>query len=320
MSSVSNRRYYSTGSTSDSKANVISKLESLYERSSKFPNGTIDRPLHNLISNAEILSIAYNKLKSNPGQMTPGVSPETLDGMSSEVLQGIAQSLKDESFRFSPGRRVHIPKLSGGTRPLTIAPPRDKIVQEAIRMILEAIFEPTFFDSSHGFRPSRSCHTALSVIKHHFQPATWIIEGDISQCFPSINHLKLMKIIEEKITDRKFTNLIWKALNAGYFEFDTYQSNIVGTPQGSIISPILANIFMTQLDKFVAQIKLEFDKGTKSKVSSIANNYHSKISRAKKKGDFDLVIKLSKEARRYPAVDLRDPGFKRLSYVRYADD
>jgi retron-type reverse transcriptase len=172
VNSVSNQKYYSTGSTTDNKANVILKLESLFERSVKFPKESIDRPLYKLICDTEILSIAYNKLKSNPGQMTPGVNPETLDGMSNEVLQEIAQKLKNESFQFSPGRRVQIPKHSGGTRPLTIAPPRDKIVQEAIRMILEAIFEPTFFDSSHGFRPSRSCHTALKAIRENFQTAT----------------------------------------------------------------------------------------------------------------------------------------------------
>jgi len=172
VNSVSNQRYYSTGRTTEIKANIVLKLESLLERSVKYPNDPIDRPLYKLICDTEILSIAYNKLKSNPGQMTPGVNPETLDGMSIEVLREIVQKLKDESFQFSPGRRVQIPKHSGGTRPLTIAPPRDKIVQEAIRMVLEAIFEPTFLDSSHGFRPSRSCHTALKAIRENFQTAT----------------------------------------------------------------------------------------------------------------------------------------------------
>ena len=170
VNNVSFARGYSTGRTTDSESNITKKLENLFERSTKFPQEPIDRPLHKLVSDIDILSLAYNKLKSNPGQMTPGVKPETLDGVSLESLQDISNKLNNESFQFSP--RVQIPKASGGTRPLTIAPPRDKIVQEAIRLILEAIFEPTFFDSSHGFRPTRSCHTALKAVREQFQPAT----------------------------------------------------------------------------------------------------------------------------------------------------
>lgn len=118
----------------------------------------------------ETLEMAYQSLKSKPGQMTPGVNPETLDGMSSIVVETMTDKLKSESFEFQPGRRVQIPKASGGMRPLTVAPPRDKLVQEAMRMVLEAIYEPIFSDNSHGFRPSRSCHTALKMVKQQFQP------------------------------------------------------------------------------------------------------------------------------------------------------
>lgn len=161
-----------------------------------------------MVCDIDFLGVAYEKLKSKPGQMTPGVNPETLDGMSHEVLQDIAQKLKTEEFQFQPGRRVNIPKKSGGSRPLTVAPPRDKIVQEAMRMVLEAVFEPLFSNHSHGFRPSRGCHTALKEVKAQFQPTAWVIEGDISKCFDSINHHKLMKIVEGKIKDRKMTILI----------------------------------------------------------------------------------------------------------------
>lgn len=129
-----------------------------------------------------------------------------------------------------------------------------------------------------------------------------------------------MNIIEAKILDRKFTKLIWKSLKAGYFEFKTYSHNVAGTPQGSIISPLLANIFMSTLDKKVEELKEGFDKGKKSGVSAIAASYHSKISRAKKKGDLVLVKKLSKEAKNFPATNFEDPKFKKLSYIRYADD
>jgi retron-type reverse transcriptase len=140
--------------------------------------------------------------------MTPGVIPETLDGVSYELLENISALLKNESFKFQPGRRIMIPKPNGGERPLTIGSPRDKIVQEAMRMILEAIYEPLFKDCSHGFRPNRSCHTALKDVRRQFPSVNLVIEGDISKCFDSINHHRLMKLIESKILDRRFTNLI----------------------------------------------------------------------------------------------------------------
>ncbi len=320
MNGVSSNRNYSTGSATTSEVNVTKKLENLFVRSSQFISEPVDRDLYRLICNVELLSIAYEKLKSKPGQMTPGVSPETLDGMSKEVLTDISSRLRDESFQFNPGRRIQIPKASGGTRPLTIAPPRDKLVQEAMRMILEAVFEPTFSNSSHGFRPGRGCHTALQAVRQNFQPTVWIIEGDISKCFDSIDHSKLMKLIEEKILDRKFTKLIWKSLKAGYFEFTIYHNNITGTPQGSIISPILANIFMSQLDIKVEQLKKDFDIGQKSKLSTEASKSHNRIAYAKKRGRMDLVAAYAKEARKLPSAAFNDPNFKKLSYVRYADD
>jgi group II intron reverse transcriptase/maturase len=313
-------RNYSTGRATDLESNVMKKLQDLHLRSSKFPNESIDRNLYKLLCDTEILVIAYNKLKSKPGQMTPGVNPETLDGMSLEVLNEIVERIQDETFQFKPARRVQIPKASGGTRPLTIASPRDKIVQEAIRLILEAIFEPIFSEYSHGFRPQRGCHTALKAVRQQFQPVNWVIEGDISKCFDKIDHSKLMAIIEDKILDRRFTRLIWKALKGGYFEFRTYHNNIIGTPQGSIVSPLLANIFMSQLDEKVTKLKEEFDRGSKSKISSVANVYHSKISRAKLRGDMELVLKLTRESRKLPSANFEDSSFKKLTYVRYADD
>lgn len=142
--------------------------------------------------------------------------------------------------------------------------PKDKLLQKAMRLILEVIYEPTFYHSSHGIRPQRSSHTALRAVKQQFQTANWVIEGHISKCFDSIDHHKLMKLIENKILDRKFTRLIWKSLKAGYFGFNWYHNNISGTPQGFIISPLLANIFMTQLDSFMEQVKKNFNIASKS--------------------------------------------------------
>lgn len=152
--------------------------------------------------------LAYENIKSKPGNMTPGILPETLDGMSVQAVDSIVEKLRDESFQFRTARRVRIPKASGGKRSLTIAPPRDKLVQEAIRLILNAIYEPIFMEQSHGFRPKRGTHSALKYINQKFQSTVWMIEGDIEKCFDSINHHKLMEILENKIKDRKFTRII----------------------------------------------------------------------------------------------------------------
>lgn len=317
---ASSLRSYSTGCDTAPEVKIIKKLEDLFLRSKSNPDMLIDRDLYKLVCDVNLLRVAYDRLKSKPGQMTPGVNPETLDGMSSEVLLDIARKLRSEKFDFHPGRRVQIPKKSGGTRPLTVAPSRDKLVQEAMRMVLEAVYEPLFSGHSHGFRPLKSCHTALKEVKEQFQPSVWVIEGDISKCFDSIDHHKLMELIEDKISDRKFTRLIWKSLRAGYFEFHKYHNNIAGTPQGSSISPILANIFMTQLDNFVEELEANFNRGSKSRASTFANVMHSRIYRAKKKGDMVLVRKLSIESRKQPWANFADPSFKKISYVRYADD
>jgi len=164
--------------------------------------------IYSLMFNIEMYEAAYKKLKSNPGNMTPGIDQTTLDGVSREVFQQIINSMKDEKFQFKPGRRVYIPKANGKMRPLTVAPPRDKIVQEVMRMILEAIFEPTFSENSHGFRPGRSCHTALRQVKTQFGGASFFIEGDISKCFDSFDHEVLVDLVKERVSDERFIRLI----------------------------------------------------------------------------------------------------------------
>ena len=310
---------YSTGS-GKVETKITKELRELHERSIKYPNLVVDRNLYNILCDKEIFLLAYQKLRSKPGNMTRGTVPETLDGMSTGTIDNLIEKLKDETFQFSAGRRVQIPKLSNGTRPLTIASPRDKLVQESMRMILEAIWEPLFADNSHGFRPNRSCHTALNMIKAQFQPSVWVIEGDISKCFDSIDHNKLMELIESKIKNRKFTRLIWKSLKAGYFEFKVYSNNFAGTPQGSIISPILSNIFMSLLDNHVNGLKTSFDKGKKTKGSSEYNNLHYLMKKAKETEDMETLMKLAKLKRSISFSNYEDPSFKKLSYVRYADD
>lgn len=184
------------------------RFTKLIEICKRHPNNFKVSDIYPLMFNINLYEIAYRKLKSNPGNMTPGIDQVTLDGISLEVFQEIINTMKDESFQFKPGRRVHIPKANGKTRPLTVASPRDKVVQEVMRMILEAIFEPTFSDNSHGFRPGRSCHTALRQIKTQFGGASFFIEGDISKCFDSFDHTLLISLLENRINDDRFIRLI----------------------------------------------------------------------------------------------------------------
>lgn len=314
------KRTYVSGRDTEEKSNVGSKLNKLASRSYSTPNQVIDRDLYKLVSNIDMLTYAYENIKSKPGNTTPGVSPETLDGISKEKLVSLSDSLKSEKFTFAPSRRIQIPKASGGTRPLSIASPMDKVVQEAMRLVLDAIYEPLFKDCSHGFRPNRSCHTALKKVSQEFQPVQWVIEGDLAKFFDSISHHKLMKLIEDKITDRRFTKLIWKALSAGYFEFRSYKSNIVGTPQGSIVSPILANIFLDQLDQYILSLKSQFDKGERAPRTKISRYFEYHILKARKEGNLDLMHKLIADRSKNPSIDFRADSFKRLVYVRYADD
>ncbi len=298
----------------------MNKLSDLHNRSKEFPNQPIDRDLYKTyILNKDMYLIAYNRLKSKPGMMTPGISPRTLDGMSLDVITKLISQLKSEKFSFSPGRRIEIAKASGGTRPLTIGDPQEKLVQEVIRLVLEAIYEPLFKDTSFGFRPKKSCHTALRHVFTKFKGCAWWIEGDIKGCFDNIPHDKLMAILSLKITDQRFLQLIRKALNAGYMVDNRPIYDIVGTPQGSIISPILANIFLHQLDLFIENLKTEFDISGSRKRHPLVRKLQWAITKAKRTGDPKAVRKLAVEMRSNPNK-LINSGNRKLQYVRYADD
>lgn len=284
--------------------------------------------IYTLMRNKEMYEVAYQKLKSNPGNMTPSIDQVTLDGISKEVFQKIIDYMRDETFQFKPGRRVNIPKSHGKTRPLTVAPPRDKIVQEVIRMILEAIFEPTFTENSHGFRPNRSCHTALKQVKTQFGGASFFIEGDISKCFDSFDHNLLINLLKTRISDERFIRLIWKALKAGYVEFHGTKLSIIGTPtptwtgggKGSIISPILSNIYLNELDKFIKELKSKFDSGKSAKINPEYKHLDYLRQKALKSNNQLGANKYLKEMQKVKARLPNDPNFRRLYYVRYADD
>lgn len=308
---------HAVNSDKESELTIMRKLKNLHLWSQEHPSSVIDRKLYPLLLREDIFLAAYNKLKSNPGNMTPGINPTTLDGLSQSWVNETIDLLRDESFQFSPGRRIEIPKANGGSRPLTIASPRDKIVQECVRLILEAVFEPTFSDCSHGFRIGRSCHTALKQIKQNFDSSTWFIEGDISKCFDKIDHEILMRIVEDKIVDRRFTNLIRKAIKAGYLEFKVYKHSITGTPQGSIISPILANIYLDKLDKFLEKLSLEYTRGERVR----PNPEYTRLRYLRNTTENPEGAKhIFKQMQKLPYGDPMDNLFRRLVFVRYADD
>ena len=287
--------------------------------------------LYRILFNEELFYVAYQKIASNGGSTTKGSDGRSIDEMSLARIETLIASLKDESYQPHPSRRVHIPKKNGKTRPLGIPAFEDKLVQEVVRMILEAIYEGHFETTSHGFRPKRSCHTALLHIQKTFNGAKWFIEGDIKGFFDNIDHDVLVGILRERISDDRFIRLIRKFLKAGYVEDWTFHNTYSGTPQGGIVSPILANIYLDKLDKYVKEYIQHFDKGTKRRPgkesNDLANERKRTVRKLKKVKDGTekaaLVARLKaieQERAAFPNGDEMDESYRRLKYIRYADD
>ena len=287
--------------------------------------------LYRILFNEELFYVAYQKIASNGGSTTKGSDGRSIDEMSLARIETLIASLKDESYQPHPSRRVHIPKKNGKTRPLGIPAFEDKLVQEVVRMILEAIYEGHFETTSHGFRPKRSCHTALLHIQKTFSGAKWFIEGDIKGFFDNIDHDVLVGILRERISDDRFIRLIRKFLKAGYVEDWTFHNTYSGTPQGGIVSPILANIYLDKLDKYVKEYIRHFDMGTKRRPgkesNDLANERKRTVRKLKKVKDGTekaaLVARLKaieQERAAFPNGDEMDESYRRLKYIRYADD
>lgn len=287
--------------------------------------------LYRILFNEELFYVAYQKIASNGGSTTKGSDGRSIDEMSLARIETLIASLKDESYQPHPSRRVHIPKKNGKTRPLGIPAFEDKLVQEVVRMILEAIYEGHFETTSHGFRPKRSCHTALLHIQKTFSGAKWFIEGDIKGFFDNIDHDVLVGILRERISDDRFIRLIRKFLKAGYVEDWTFHNTYRGMPQGGIVSPILANIYLDKLDKYVKEYIRHFDMGTKRRPgkesNDLANERKRTVRKLKKIKDGTekaaLVARLKaieQERAAFPSGDEMDGSYRRLKYIRYADD
>ena len=252
----------------------ITVLKSLTEKS-KDESYKFQRLYRNLY-NPEFYYLALKNIYANKGAMTPGADGITLDCFSEKRIARIIESLKNHSYQPKPARREYIPKKSNPkkNRPLGIPSGDDKLIQEVVRMVLESIFEPTFSNRSHGFRPKRSCHTALRQIQNTFTGAHWFVEGDIEACFDSFDHHVLTDLLRRRIDDEAFIGLIWKFLKSGYMEQWTYHRTYCGTPQGSGISPIIANIYLNELDKFMEAFKKSFDMGS-SVGRKLTHEYHA---------------------------------------------
>lgn len=287
--------------------------------------------LYRYLFSEEMFAVAYQRIYAKQGNMTPGTDGKTIDEMSLERIERLIVSLKDESYQPHPARRVYIPKKNGKKRPLGIPSFEDKLVQEVVRLLLEAIYEGHFEGTSHGFRPHRSCHTALGMIQKSFAGAKWFIEGDIKGFFDNIDHNVLISILRERISDERFLRLIRKFFNAGYVEDWKYNKTYSGTPQGGIISPILANIYLDKFDKYIKEYAAKFRKGDRRSINPEYWRLNNKKNRLKQKlqktSDEQIrksylyeIAQLSKQMLSTPHKDAMDADFRRLQYVRYADD
>ena len=289
----------------------------------------INRDLYRLLYNPTLHIMAYERLKSKPGNMTPGTDGKTLDRFSHEAIQELIALLRKEQYRPTPVRRVYIPKSNGKRRPLGVPSPREKIVQECVRLILEAIYEPTFHENSHGFRPGRSCHTALESLRRNWVGTKWVIQVDISKCFDRIDIHRLLDILRERIQDDRFINLIGRFLKAGYLEDWVYHRTYSGTPQGSVISPILSNIYLDKLDRQLEAIGQKYHKGERRKPNGEYMSLTRKRKQLLKAGEDkpstreslkDEIRRLNWQMLQTPSYDYQDPSYTRVKFLRYSDD
>lgn len=314
---------------SDSLRNPESVLKALSDHS-KVSDYKFERLYRNLF-NKQFFYTAYQMIYAKQGNMTAGTDGKTAEGMSIEQIDALIASLRNETYQPCPARRVYIPKKNGKKRPLGIPAFNDKLVQQVVKMILEVIYEGYFEWTSHGFRPHRSCHTALTQIQKQFTGAKWFIEGDIKGFFDNIDHDVLIDILRKRIADERFLRLIRKFLNAGYLEQWEFHHTYSGTPQGGIISPILANIYLDVFDKYMKEYADKFRKGEARKRNAVyyclntrqcnlKKRINSETDRNKRSELIHDYKAMRKQKLNTSPTEPMDKNFRRLQYVRYADD
>ena len=277
--------------------------------------------MYRQLFNPRLYLLAYGRIYSNQGAMTPGVTQETADGMSLGKIERIIDAIRHERYRFAPVRRIFIPKRNGKLRPLGLPTWSDKLVGEVVRLLLEAYYEPRFSRHSHGFRPRRGCHTALRDVTETWTGTTWFIEGDISDCFGSLDHDTLIKILSERIHDNRFLRLVRNMLEAGYLDDWVWGATLSGAPQGGVVSPLLSNIYLHKLDEFVeTRLIPDYTRGAGRAANPAYWKVANELVRARRRGDRAAARALGHRRRSLPSKDPGDPGYRRLRYSRYADD
>jgi group II intron reverse transcriptase/maturase len=277
--------------------------------------------IYRLLFNPQLYLLAYGRIYANHGAMTPGADGGTADGMSLSGIGRIISALRHERYRFQPVKRAYIPKKNGKKRPLGLPSWSDKIVGEVIRLLLEAYYEPRFSGHSHGFRPGRGCHTALTDVAKTWTGTTWFIESDISDCFESLDHEVMLSALAEKINDNRFLRLIKQMLQAGYLEDWEWNATLSGVPQGGVVSPVLSNIYLDRMDRFAETILMpEYTRGKARAKNPGYRRAESALRRARRNGDRAAQRELLRQLHSTPSMDPRDPRYRRLRYIRYADD
>jgi group II intron reverse transcriptase/maturase len=280
------------------------------------------KKVYRLLYNRNLYLTAYGNLYPNQGALTRGVTGETAEGMSLDKVDRIIAAVRQERYRWKPARRVHIPKSNGKTRPLGIPTWSDKLLQEVIRLILQAYYEPQFSRHSHGFRPARGCHTALTEVRRYWTGTRWFIEGDSCQYFDTLDHTRLVEMLRRNIPDNRFLQLIQRLLEAGYLEDWQFHATLSGAPQGGVVSPLLSNIYLNEFDHYITGTLIPaYTRGQQRRKNPAYQRLGNRLNYLRtRRGHGAEVKRLIQERRKLSAMDPADPGYRRLWYVRYADD
>ena len=304
------------------QSKLVERLEG-YRRRNSVNQSYVNSDLYRLFYSRDLYIIAYNSVKSNDGAETSGADGTSLHGFCEEWITELISSMRDESYQPQPNRTTMIPKKNGKMRKLSFPTWSDKLLQEVIRLMLNIYFDPQFSNASHGFRSNRGCHTALDSIraKGGWKSVKWFVEGDIRDCFGSIDHGILIGILTEKVKDNRFLRLMKQFLECGYMEAWKYNATLSGCPQGSILSPLLSNLYMDKFDQFMKKDILPvYNCGGRRAENKTYKLLSNQVKKHMRHQDWKIVRELNKQRQSMPSKDTNDPAFRRLYYIRYADD